>query len=285
MTSICWSKAFPRPSSVIRSVAIGRPHESQPGTCISEAARRFRSALQTARKRAKARPERFAGDPGTPEIKLRQKVLIEARQRSLKGEPTVVRARVEAQFPHDRYRVRNQLDPSNSWPWPGYSDGANGTAESSNCLYELVPARSSHFIVQAFGVSNPSITNIAGVSEFVVTGQGFLPNDKLTLKCLLPVPAARQEGYWHSPTHYEVFIPTSLSVRKRRRFHMKRRHFLCREAKMSINIKPSHKGRLHRALGVSQDRKLTMAQIKKAEHSRKPAVRREVQFAANFRKK
>lgn len=74
-----------------------------------------RAKLKTARKRSKARPERFAGDTGTPEIKLRQKVLIEARQRSLKGEPTVVGARVEAQFPHDRYRVRNQLDPANAW--------------------------------------------------------------------------------------------------------------------------------------------------------------------------
>jgi hypothetical protein len=68
-----------------------------------------------ARKRAKARPERFAGDTGTPEIKKRQKLVIEARQRSLKGEPTVVGARVEAQLPHDRYKVRQELDPANAW--------------------------------------------------------------------------------------------------------------------------------------------------------------------------
>jgi hypothetical protein len=53
---------------------------------------------------------------------------------------------------------------------------------------------------------------------------------------------------------------------------------------MSINIKPSHKGRLHAALGIPQSRKLTLAQIKKAEHSRKPSVRREAQFADNARK-
>jgi len=49
---------------------------------------------------------------------------------------------------------------------------------------------------------------------------------------------------------------------------------------MSINIKASHKGRLHRALGVPQGQKLTQAQILKAEHSRKPAVRKEADFAA-----
>jgi hypothetical protein len=49
---------------------------------------------------------------------------------------------------------------------------------------------------------------------------------------------------------------------------------------MSINIKSSHKGRLHRALGVPQGQKLTLAEIKRAEDSRKPAVRREGDFAA-----
>ena len=49
---------------------------------------------------------------------------------------------------------------------------------------------------------------------------------------------------------------------------------------MSIHIKKSHKGRLHRALGVPQGQKLTQAQIMKAEHSRKPAVRKEAHFAA-----
>lgn len=53
---------------------------------------------------------------------------------------------------------------------------------------------------------------------------------------------------------------------------------------MSIHIKKSHAGRLHRALGVPQDHKLTAAQIQKAEHSRKPSVRKEADFAAAARR-
>ena len=41
-----------------------------------------------------------------------------------------------------------------SIPWPPYSDGVNGTAESSNCLYGLVPAKSSLSVVQTFGVAS-----------------------------------------------------------------------------------------------------------------------------------
>jgi hypothetical protein len=55
-----------------------------------------RASLKTARKRAGKAAERFSGDTGTKEMKLRQTVLIEARVRSLRGEPTVVGARVEA---------------------------------------------------------------------------------------------------------------------------------------------------------------------------------------------
>jgi hypothetical protein len=35
-----------------------------------------------------------------------------------------------------------------------------------------------------------------------------------------------------------------------------------------VTIKPSHRGGLHRALGVRLNRKLAMAESKKAEHSR-----------------
>jgi ricin-type beta-trefoil lectin protein len=72
-----------------------------------------------------------------------------------------------------------------SVPWPSYSDGANGTAESSNCLYGLVPAQSSLSVVQSFGVPSPMVTDIQGVSEFVVTGSGFLSNAQLTLSYVL----------------------------------------------------------------------------------------------------
>jgi hypothetical protein len=54
---------------------------------------------------------------------------------------------------------------------------------------------------------------------------------------------------------------------------------------MSIHLNPAHKGRLHAALGIPLSRKLTLAQIKKAEHSRSPTVRKEAQFADNFRRK
>jgi hypothetical protein len=73
--------------------------------------------------------------------------------------------------------------------WPSYSDGASGTAESSNCLYGLLPAQPSTLVVQSFGVRklqpNPAIKNIQGTSEFVVTGSGFYSDDQLTLSYVL----------------------------------------------------------------------------------------------------
>jgi hypothetical protein len=74
-----------------------------------------RSALKTARKRGKAAAARYDGDTGTPEMKQRQKVLIENRGYSSTGHVTSVGARVESQLPLDRYRNRNELDPTNSW--------------------------------------------------------------------------------------------------------------------------------------------------------------------------
>ena len=47
-----------------------------------------------------------------------------------------------------------------------------------------------------------------------------------------------------------------------------------------IHIKKSHEGRLHRVLHVPLDKKLTQAQILKAEHSRSPAVRKMADFSA-----
>jgi hypothetical protein len=49
---------------------------------------------------------------------------------------------------------------------------------------------------------------------------------------------------------------------------------------MSIHIKKSHEGRLHRALHVPEDRKITQAKIMAAEHNRKATVRAEARFAA-----
>ena len=52
---------------------------------------------------------------------------------------------------------------------------------------------------------------------------------------------------------------------------------------MSINIKQSHIGRLHRALHVAPGKKIPLAKIKRAEKSKNPALRREAQFADNAR--
>lgn len=50
---------------------------------------------------------------------------------------------------------------------------------------------------------------------------------------------------------------------------------------MSINIKPSHKGLLHKKLGVPQGKPIPAAKVTKAEHSKSPALRKEAQFAEN----
>jgi hypothetical protein len=70
---------------------------------------------KTARKRGAGSVLRVEGDTGTKEMKQRQVVLLEVRDRSSTGHPISVGARVEAQFPHDRYKVRKELDPSNEW--------------------------------------------------------------------------------------------------------------------------------------------------------------------------
>ncbi len=50
-----------------------------------------------------------------------------------------------------------------------------------------------------------------------------------------------------------------------------------------INIKPSHKGKLHAALGEKKGKKLTVAEEEKAKHSSSPAERKEATFALNAR--
>ena len=53
---------------------------------------------------------------------------------------------------------------------------------------------------------------------------------------------------------------------------------------MAIKIKASHKGKLHKALGVKKGKKLTSAEISKAKNSKNPKVRKEATFAANAKK-
>jgi len=53
---------------------------------------------------------------------------------------------------------------------------------------------------------------------------------------------------------------------------------------MAINIKPSHEGRLHRALHIAAGKPIPERRLQQAEHSRDPAIRREAVFAENARK-
>jgi len=49
----------------------------------------------------------------------------------------------------------------------------------------------------------------------------------------------------------------------------------------NINIKPSHKGLLHKDLGVKSGEKIPEAKLKKAEHSSNSAVKKRAVFAEN----
>lgn len=51
-----------------------------------------------------------------------------------------------------------------------------------------------------------------------------------------------------------------------------------------IDIKPSHEGRLHKALGVPEGQKIPVSKLDAAAHSKSPALRKEAQFALNARK-
>jgi hypothetical protein len=53
---------------------------------------------------------------------------------------------------------------------------------------------------------------------------------------------------------------------------------------MAIKIKPSHKGKLHKALGVKQGQKIPASRLAAAKRSSSPAVRKEATFAQNARK-
>jgi hypothetical protein len=62
-------------------------------------------------RRAAKAAARFDGDTGTPEMKRQLGAILEPRERTSTGHVVTVGARVESQYPHDRYRVRKQLDP------------------------------------------------------------------------------------------------------------------------------------------------------------------------------
>lgn len=50
---------------------------------------------------------------------------------------------------------------------------------------------------------------------------------------------------------------------------------------MTININPSHKGRLHKALGVGRSDQIPERKLDAAKHSASPARRRQATFAEN----
>ena len=51
-----------------------------------------------------------------------------------------------------------------------------------------------------------------------------------------------------------------------------------------IHIKKENKGLLHKKLGVKQGNKIPENKIDKALHSKSPKLRKEAQFAKNFKK-
>lgn len=50
----------------------------------------------------------------------------------------------------------------------------------------------------------------------------------------------------------------------------------------TIKIKPSHKGLLHKKLGVPQGQKIPDSKLQTALQSQSPSLRKEVVFAKNF---
>lgn len=52
---------------------------------------------------------------------------------------------------------------------------------------------------------------------------------------------------------------------------------------MTIKIKKSHEGKLHKALGIPAGQKIPLGKIEKAAQSKSPSLRKEAQFALNAR--
>jgi hypothetical protein len=53
---------------------------------------------------------------------------------------------------------------------------------------------------------------------------------------------------------------------------------------MAIHIKKSHKGLLHKKLGISQSKGIPLSSLQRAKQSSSPAERKEANFAINARK-
>lgn len=53
---------------------------------------------------------------------------------------------------------------------------------------------------------------------------------------------------------------------------------------MTISIKPSRKGLLHKKMGVPADKPIPVAKLEAAKKSSSPALRKEANFALNAKK-
>jgi len=54
-------------------------------------------------------------------------------------------------------------------------------------------------------------------------------------------------------------------------------------ALMAIHIKKSHRGLLHKKLGIKSGKKIPLSELMSAKHSSSPAKRKEANFAINAR--
>jgi hypothetical protein len=83
--------------------------------------------LKTVRKRAKHQAIRVEGDTGRPAMKRQRRITKEMRDRSSTGHATSIGAR-RSSVPHDRYKLRELLDPDDDWRnlmlWEGVGSSA-----------------------------------------------------------------------------------------------------------------------------------------------------------------
>lgn len=70
--------------------------------------------------------------------------------------------------------------------------------------------------------------------------------------------------------------------------HTKKAHALLKRAGYAsgggIHIKPSHKGLLHKDLGVPEGQHIPKAKLRAAKHSKSAKIRKRATFAINFGK-
>lgn len=95
-------------------------------------------------------------------------------------------------------------------------------------------------------------------------------------KPTLPKPTAKQPGYGATPA------PTPIDSKIGYRGQEKAAYDGSSCGADGIKIKPSHKGLLHKDLGVPQGQKIPAAKVAAAKNSSSPAIRKRAVFAQNF---